>query len=149
MESNLADAVYFAIAAHTTQKYGEYPYAIHLAEVAWLLSARGYGAQTQSVAWLHDVLEDTDKDISLIALMFGDAIAKSVDTLTRRDGESYNDYLERIAKSGDVDALAVKKADIECNLNKTDMDLLERPSDAALLKRKKKYTDARDYLNDV
>jgi (p)ppGpp synthase/HD superfamily hydrolase len=47
----------FAIKAHGEQKYGEFPYSVHLDEVATI--AKPYGESAEIVAYLHDVIEDT------------------------------------------------------------------------------------------
>ena len=39
-------------------------------------------------------------------------IVRPVEILTRRDGETYFDYIRRIAGSGDSTARAVKRADL-------------------------------------
>lgn len=45
-----------------------------------------------------------------------DAILHHVEVLTRRDGEEYRAYIERVRTSGDPVALAVKVADASDNL---------------------------------
>jgi len=50
----------------------------------------------QVVAWLHDVVEDTDITLDEIARMFGAEAAEAVDALTHRAGESNVDYLDRV-----------------------------------------------------
>ena len=58
------------------------------------------------VAWLHDVVEDSDVTLDELRDDFSDAI---VDALTRRDARG-DDYYRRVA-SNDL-AVAVKRADI-------------------------------------
>jgi (p)ppGpp synthase/HD superfamily hydrolase len=48
----------FAIIAHGDQKYGEHPYSVHVDEVAHIASE--YGELDEAVAFLHDVVEDTE-----------------------------------------------------------------------------------------
>ena len=66
-----------------------------------------------SVALLHDVLEDTDADPELLRAALGDEAARSLDLLTRRETETYADYIERLATSGDDTAVRVKLADLD------------------------------------
>lgn len=52
----------FAIKAHGDQRYGEHPYAVHLAHVEHILEQHGYGTDKwRAKAWLHDLFEDTCK----------------------------------------------------------------------------------------
>lgn len=51
----------------------------------------------ETVAWLHDVVEDTDVTNDDIRLQFGDVIANAVAALTKGDDEFYHDeYLPRV-----------------------------------------------------
>ena len=70
-----------------------------------------------SAAWLHDVVEDTDITLgNLLDAGFGYEIIRTVDDLTHRDGEEYDDYLGRL-KSNPA-ARHVKIADITHNLKR-------------------------------
>lgn len=70
------------------------------------------------VAYLHDVVEDTDYTLDDIRRLFPDWVAKAVDVVTRRDDETYFDYIDRVKRSGDPIALGVKLADIKDHLNR-------------------------------
>ena len=59
----------FAIAAHGGQKYGNYPYSVHLDAVAKI--ADEYGEKAAVIAYLHDVVEDTFVSINDIEKEFG------------------------------------------------------------------------------
>ena len=48
------------------------------------------------MAVLHDVVEDSDVGLSRIRYDFGDRVAAAVDALTKREGESYDEYLDRV-----------------------------------------------------
>jgi (p)ppGpp synthase/HD superfamily hydrolase len=103
-------------------------YVGHLIRVAARM--RPNDAAAQIVALLHDVVEDQeDKGYTLenLATVFPPRIIKALDFISRRKGERYFDYLERI-KSGpyEVDGLtvrgdslarAVKIADLRDNLD--------------------------------
>lgn len=67
------------------------------------------------VALLHDVVEDTPMTLKQLRdLGFSEYIVDSVDAITKREGEDYLDYLDRIIR--DPVATAVKIADIDHNL---------------------------------
>ena len=63
----------FALEHHGDQKYGERPYSYHLGMVADL--ARPWGPVAEAVAWLHDVVEDTDVSSYDVWESFGDPVA--------------------------------------------------------------------------
>lgn len=66
------------------------------------------------VALLHDVIEDTDATLDDIERLFGEAVRCSVDCLTHRVGENYEDYIKRVLT--DKIAIGVKIHDILDNL---------------------------------
>jgi len=67
------------------------------------------------VAVLHDVLEDTACSVvDLRRAGYSDSVIGALDRLTRRDGEAYELYIERIAE--DTLARQVKLADLTDNL---------------------------------
>jgi (p)ppGpp synthase/HD superfamily hydrolase len=110
-----------AIAAHSGQTYGAFPYSIHLAAVEEVISRFGFGHDTElrAAAWLHDVLEDTDLNIETLRMEFGDRVAEAVFAVT--DGEGANrkerkaQVYAKIRANGD-DALIVKLADRIANV---------------------------------
>lgn len=68
------------------------PYIEHPLRVA----ARLECPEARVVAWLHDVVEDTALTVPDIEARFGPETAAAVDALTRRKGEAWEDYLERV-----------------------------------------------------
>lgn len=104
-----------ATKAHDGQKrWGGEPYITHPEAVANAVT----GAQLMTIAWLHDVLEDTDLTADdLRAAGIPESCVRSVEVLTKRDGETYCKCIERIIFSDDVAAMIVKLADIKHNLN--------------------------------
>ncbi len=76
----------FAIKAHGDQRYGEYPYSVHLDEVANIASE--YGDQAEVVAYLHDVVEDTEVTVNEIESIFGSLVARCVAILSDEPGET-------------------------------------------------------------
>ena len=110
----------YAIAAHGDQKYGTRPYAFHLDAVARL--AAPYGEQAITVAYLHDVVEDTATPLAEVEREFGPFIAACVDLLTDGPGASRKErktrtYARLATVSGDATlALLVKVADRLANV---------------------------------
>lgn len=112
MTSKLAEAISLAALAHDGQvaKSGE-PYILHCLRV--MLAQKTDDARIVGV--LHDLIEDTDWTAEgLRALGFSDEIVQAIEVLTKRKGEPYNFYLERVVNN-DL-ALAVKRADVRDNL---------------------------------
>lgn len=66
-------------------------------------------------AYLHDILEDTSAGVGLIRESFGDEILEVVEHLTRKDDETYFEYIHRVKEN--EYARIVKVADIEFNLS--------------------------------
>lgn len=118
---------------HEGQKYGDKPYTAHVQEVVDAVRP-----ELKPAAYLHDVVEDTR--ISPRRLAEQGVSNRTIDTvniLTRRPGEGYANYIERV--SGNADAREIKMADLRANLRTL-------PEDATLRPR---YTKALDRLNAV
>lgn len=114
----LEDAIELAKAKHLGQKrFDGSDYIFHPLAVVRILRDRGYNAQTQAVAVLHDVLEDTDTNMHEIMriLQYNPEAFMDVVLLTKEKGVDIADYLQAIKKS-DV-ATAVKLADRIHNLS--------------------------------
>lgn len=71
----------------------------------------------KAIAYLHDVLEDTDVTVDELRNMFQNEIVDTVITLTHRKDESYFEYIQRISKS--KLAKKIKVADLLHNLDIT------------------------------
>ena len=101
-----------ATQAHSgqTDKAG-LPYITHPERVAGRLE----DPAVQVVGWLHDTVEDTTLTLSEIEAQFGPETATAVDAISRRDGETWNDYLDRVAAN--PIARAVKISDLIDNSN--------------------------------
>lgn len=117
------------------RKSGE-PYIFHPLEVA-LICARDLGLRTTSIisALLHDVVEDTDYNLSDIEHMFGLKIAQIIDGLTKISGiyehTSTSAQAESIRKilltlSEDVRVILIKLADRLHNMRTLDSMTLEK-----------------------
>lgn len=77
-----------AISAHKDQKYGELPYAYHLAMVESLLCDFDFQEyEYRAAAWLHDVVEDTKVSVASITEVYNLKIARMVWACT---GEGHN-----------------------------------------------------------
>ena len=88
------------------------------------------------IAWLHDTVEDTALTVKDIAERFGPETAAAVDTISRRDGESWSDYLDRV--TANPTTRQVKISDLIDNSN------LSRIPHVTLkdVERQKKYNKA-------
>lgn len=116
------EAYEFAVYAHAGQKYGDEPYVHHPARVAGRLSESDEIGI--SVAYLHDVVEDTECTLDDLRLSFRPEIVEAVDAITRREGEKYFDYIVRL--SSNPIAKRVKIADLQENLSQGDLSLSTR-----------------------
>jgi (p)ppGpp synthase/HD superfamily hydrolase len=74
------------------------------------------------VGWLHDSVEDGYASEAELRELFSDEIVDAVMVVSRRDGEKYVDFIERIATSGNDMAIAVKLADLGVNLARARVD---------------------------
>lgn len=97
--------------AGQVDKAGE-PYYLHPSAVADAVD----GEDAKAVAYLHDVVEDTDATPEWLTVQgFPANVVEAVDCITRRNGEPYEDYIARVACNGL--ARAVKMADLRHNLD--------------------------------
>lgn len=110
--TDVEDARTLATQAHAgqTDKAG-LPYITHPERVA----ARLKTPEAQVVGWLHDTVEDTDITLDAIEALFGPQTAAAVDAISRRKGESWDDYLERVREN--PVARQVKISDLIDNSN--------------------------------
>ncbi len=100
-----------------------------------------------AVAYLHDILEDTQVTEENLKELFSDEIVEAVKALTKEKYEPYQFYLERV--KANKWARIVKLADLKHN---SDMDRikkkLKKPLGLRDFKRMKKYQDAIRYLEE-
>jgi (p)ppGpp synthase/HD superfamily hydrolase len=80
-------------------------------------------ADEKVVAWLHDVLEDSDITEETLRSEFPDPIVDAVIALTHKSDETYDDYLCRLSQN--PLAVTVKLADLEHN---SDLSRFDSPS---------------------
>ncbi len=110
---DLERAIEIAATAHRGQAdKASQPYILHPLRV--MLACEGEA--TRIVAILHDVIEDSDwTPEALRAEGASDAILAALDTVTRRDDETYEEFIERAARN--EIGRAVKIADLHDNLD--------------------------------
>ncbi|KEQ21588.1 GTP pyrophosphokinase [Paenibacillus tyrfis] len=128
--SDLTKAILIATAAHQDQlDKGNQPYILHPLR----LMLKAPDNDSRIVAVLHDVIEDTDVTIeSLRQEGFAERLLEALDCLTRRDNETYEEFLQRI-KPNSL-ARYVKLLDLEDNrdvrriknLSEEDFERLQR-----------------------
>lgn len=112
------------------------PYIGHPARVAGRLQV----PEEQVVGWLHDTVEDTGLTLREIEAQFGPETAAAVDAMSRRDGEAWDDYLQRVRQN--PTARQVKISDLIDNSNLTRLEHVEMRD----VLRQEKYNKALQYL---
>jgi (p)ppGpp synthase/HD superfamily hydrolase len=127
----LERAIEIAIAAHrgVLDKAGK-PYILH--PLSLMLRFRDLDAMITAV--LHDTVEDSALTLDMLrAEGFSDAVVGAVNALTRRENESYDEFISRL--SSDSIGRQVKLADLEHNMDLRRLSTL----DAMDLERVEKY----------
>lgn len=112
----LKTAIKVANLAHSGQyrRDGLTPYIEHPKAVASFLGESA-DEKLLAVAWLHDVLEDSSFTVDdLLSFGIEKDVVQAVQILTKRKGESYLDYLEKVAQNRL--SRIVKIADMKSNL---------------------------------
>ena len=66
-----------------------------------------------TIAILHDIVEDTEVAVDEIKTGFGTVVAEAVDAVSKRDSESYREYIDRVSRN--KLALQVKLEDLRDN----------------------------------
>jgi (p)ppGpp synthase/HD superfamily hydrolase len=135
--ANLERAIQIAYEAHAVDEPRRSGEAFVTHPLAVMEQARklGYPVLRQILAVLHDVPEN-NKDWTIPRLReegFGNEVLEPLDLLTRREGEDYMAYIQRLSQHPDAEA--VKELDIEHNLG-----------DNPTPKQVKKYREALLYL---
>lgn len=142
----ISRAASFAVEKHGRQMYGKYPYSYHLIEVADNVKEMhrknlfGFGGLDKNVliqiAYLHDVLEDTDVEYIELCEEFGIEISSRCLLLSKKENPVYEEYIKKVMS--DPYSHAVKIADTYANLHNS--------WKAGNIKRIKKYTDQLNLL---
>ena len=121
------------------------PYIGHPERVAGHVAQHAAGEdleKAQTVAWLHDVVEDTQVSLGDLAQQFPADVVAAVDAMTKRAGEDRDTYYRRV-RSNQI-ARAVKYADLDDNTDPARTALLDPETRRRL---EAKYTHARGVLS--
>jgi len=110
--TRLGEAIHHATTWHdgVLDKGGK-PYILHPIRVMLQMDTE----DEQIVALLHDVVEDTSCTLKNIEHNYGKTIVDAVDALSRRESETYFQYIDRL-KENPI-AVKVKIADIHDNMS--------------------------------
>ena len=111
--SPLESAILLAVQSHQGQRdKGGAPYILH--PLRMMLRMRS--EVEMMVAILHDVVEDTQHTLlDLRQAGYSEQVLEAVDCLTRKDGETYEEFIERVRQNSL--ARRVKIADLEDNMD--------------------------------
>ena len=110
---------------------GGHPYSLHPLKVMYLLKSDD--EELQCIALAHDIVEDTDVTYAQLREMgFSERIIAGVDALTKRRGETYDEYKIRVKSN--ADAVKVKMCDLRHNcdvrrlkgVTQKDLDRMEK-----------------------
>lgn len=128
--STLEDAILMATEAHRDQKdKAGAPYILHPLAIMMRMESE----TEMIVALLHDVIEDTGvMESDLEEFGFSEEVIEAVNCLTRREGEPYREYIDRIKQN--PLAVKVKLADLENNM---DIKRIKDPSEKDFSRIKK------------
>jgi (p)ppGpp synthase/HD superfamily hydrolase len=137
----------FAAEKHGNQKYGKYPYEVHLVNVINVLLHNGILPDTEmnidlwSSAWLHDVLEDTDTARDEIIDKFGVNVFEIVWSLTDGKGDNRKEKKQAMYEKITLNqnAIIIKLADRIANL---EFSIIDNNQEKIKL-----YADENDDLN--
>jgi (p)ppGpp synthase/HD superfamily hydrolase len=130
----IEDAIIFATEAHRGQvdRAGR-PYILHPLRLMCHLQSD----TERMIAVLHDVIEDSDYTLDDLRKMgYEEEIVEAVDCLTRRDDETYHEFIQRI-KPNRL-ARRVKLADLMDNMDIRRAGLLQEKD----LERLQRYQNA-------
>jgi (p)ppGpp synthase/HD superfamily hydrolase len=118
----------FAIEMHRSQKYGIYPYEVHLGHVVSVLLRFGVMPDSEhnvnliAAAWLHDVLQSTPITYTALEAAFNTEVAKIVFAATDEPDDNFDIARERALvkltthPAGAIVKLADRIADVEFSL---------------------------------
>ncbi len=133
--ASLKRAIEIAARAHSGQRdKGGDVYILHPLRVMLRLSS----LDAQIAAVLHDVVEDSTVTLdSLRAEGFSEHVLAAIESLSRRDGENYDAFIERVAQNSV--SRQVKIEDLKDNM---DLSRLGRKPSERDLVRQAKYANA-------
>lgn len=106
------------------------------------------GHRQTVIALLHDVIEDSEYEFSdLLDEGFSQDIIESLKLLTRPRDMRYEIYIDRLLKSNDIDAIMVKKYDLEDNMDITRLNEIHKKDVSRLVKYHTQHKRIVEYLN--
>src|SRR5262245_17482376 len=127
------EALKLAASAHRDQvrKGTDIPYITHVVMVATILLRHGFDEDLVVAGLLHDIVEDQDVPITVIAAGFGEEVARLVDAVSeqKRDGDAEIPWEQRKAdalahlRAADERVAALKAADALHNAHSMANDL--------------------------
>lgn len=124
-------AIILANKAHEGDLWGEHPYATHLALTALEIRAiEPQAPNAEAAAWLHDVIEDHPEYESRVRKDFPE-IYEALIIVSRKDNETYDQFIQRVLDSENELAIKLKLADMTVNLS-------NNPAKSSLRKRYEK-----------
>ncbi len=139
--NTLEKAIVLAATAHAGQrdKAGA-PYILHPLRVMLRMRSE----EERIVALLHDVVEDTDWTFDrLYAEGFERQVVEAIDSVTKREGEAYDDFVDRVGRN--AIGRRVKLADLEDN---ADVSRIAQPTEKDH-QRIEKYRSAMKRLREM
>lgn len=102
----------FAKKIHKNDNWGTLPYTEHLRRIVALVPKKAH-----AVAWLHDSLESHSSCQDQLKKLVDPKTYQAIEMLTRKPGETYMEYIQRIEDSqNNKIAKMVKIADLKVNL---------------------------------
>lgn len=142
---NLENMLSIVCEAHTGQydKAGK-PYVFHCLKVMHYLNSED--EELQMIALGHDLLEDTDTSSRrLLDEGFSDRVVDGILNLTKREGQSYDDYKQQVLNSRD--AMRVKLCDLRHNSDIRRLKGVTEKDVARIAKYHKFYLEIQEKLN--
>jgi len=130
LQDILDKAIAIAVKSHTGQvdKKGD-PYILHPLRMMF----KAETMEEKIVAILHDVIEKTEQDFEFLQNSgFSDKIILAVDALSRRSGESYDKYIDRVAEN--KLAKTIKILDLIDNIYSLNIDKQEKKKSVQYIK---------------
>ena len=111
MSSNVGKAVSVAKEYITKLDKGGKPVYVHALRIASALDLLRYDEDYIVTAILHDIIEDSDRDLGDILFRFNKNVRKAISNLTRKKSETYFEYIERVSQGSEL-AKKVKQFDV-------------------------------------
>lgn len=135
--SQAEKALEIATTAHFGQKdKAGQDYILHPITVASFMSTD----EEKAVAYLYDVVEDTNISLEDLRKIFSSNIVEALDAITKRENETYEDYLNRVSMN--KIARKVKISDMLHNIDLTRLEKITKKD----IERTNKYKRSIIYL---